>query len=276
MHNYNYKFDESDTKLHTDVVLKVTEEQYLRMRALYEVSEDMKCEVLALGQVELDVKSGEATLIDFFVPKQKCSSTECEMDNAAQAKMIMDGIKVNFWLHTHPDMGSFWSGTDDDTAINELRGKADFFLSIVLGKDQTHRIRIDFELPIPATIDKIKLQIGEIDESSNPFYDDMEVEFKANVKKTKVYANRFGYGKGNEFINSKDTPIYGTPEWWNKYYPQGKAAVPGAEGARDLGEEQEAEVHHINSKKKAKRDKKRRATKKGKSKARASYKKRGK
>jgi len=286
---YNvYEKDDPETKLHTDVVLKVTEDQYLKMRALYEVSEDKSCEVLALGQVELDPVSGEITLVDFFVPKQKGTPAECEMEPEALAKMIMDGTKVNFWLHTHPSMSAFWSGTDDNTAINELRGTAPFFLSIVLGKDMAHKIRIDFETPIPAVIDDIKIQIGE-SEVHNPFYDEMKGVFEDNVKKRRVvvqnfnkyYNHGYNYGKnasggpGSNFPPSNQ-PLYGSPEWFEKYYPE---AVPGAEGDRSVEEMAAAdEIHILNSKKRKKRSKKRASTKTAKTVARGSRKssKRGK
>lgn len=91
-------------------------------------------EVSGLGKI---VKQGNLLrVIDACLIKQQNGAAETELDPASVAKAMYELRNtpgaLNFWWHSHVNMGVFWSGTDIDT-IREI-GRHGFVLSTVLNK----------------------------------------------------------------------------------------------------------------------------------------------
>jgi len=92
-------------------------------------------EVSGLGNVE-QLDDGTLYVNDVILLEQQNHATETEIDDAAVSKAMFD-LKdapgtLNFWWHSHVNMGVFWSGTDTDT-MQQL-GKNGWFLSTVFNK----------------------------------------------------------------------------------------------------------------------------------------------
>ena len=121
----------------------------------YSTSREISC----LGSV---LRDGNRFIIDrFYLLKQSGSSTGTELDQSAIAelveKLITEGKleeakRIKCWAHSHPNMGTFWSKTDDDTC--RLLA-VDFLISIVVSNNFTLRCRIDITTPVPVVLDNV-------------------------------------------------------------------------------------------------------------------------
>ena len=96
-------------------------------------------------------KDGDFILEDPVILKQKVSSTNCELDEAALAvhysKMAGkhgDNIR-HCWWHSHHTMGAFWSGTDTSTI--ESNESKDFTVSLVVNLKKEYKLRVQFFYP---------------------------------------------------------------------------------------------------------------------------------
>lgn len=101
--------------------------------------------------VVIEDKDGDFILKDPVILKQTVSGGNCEMEEEAlalhYAKMVKKyGDKVRHcWWHSHHTMGAFWSGTDDNTILeNETQ---DFSVSLVVNLKQEYKLRVQFFYP---------------------------------------------------------------------------------------------------------------------------------
>ena len=97
------------------------------------------------------------------LPKQNCSSASTDMDQAEVAKILVDlearGIDprtLRLWLHSHAEMGCFWSTTDAQTIAGLCNDG--FVLSIVTNKKGQMLARVDIFEPIRFTVDKVAVE----------------------------------------------------------------------------------------------------------------------
>ena len=101
--------------------------------------------------VVVEDEDGDFILKDPVILKQEISSGNCEMEEEALAihysKMVGKyGDKIRHcWWHSHHTMGAFWSGTDDNTILeNETQ---DFSVSLVVNLKQEYKLRVQFFYP---------------------------------------------------------------------------------------------------------------------------------
>jgi len=101
--------------------------------------------------VVIEDEDGDFILKDPVILKQTVSGGNCEMEEEAlalhYAKMVKKyGDKVRHcWWHSHHTMGAFWSGTDDNTILeNETQ---DFSVSLVVNLKQEYKLRVQFFYP---------------------------------------------------------------------------------------------------------------------------------
>lgn len=114
-----------------------------------------------MGIVERD---GEDLIVpEVFLPKQSCSPTNTDMDQADVAKLLIDLERqgkdpktLRLWLHSHGQMKCFWSQTDDAT-IEELANDG-FLVSIVTNKAGDLLTRVDVFEPFRFTFDKVRTE----------------------------------------------------------------------------------------------------------------------
>jgi proteasome lid subunit RPN8/RPN11 len=121
----------------------------------YSTSREISC----LGSV---IRRGNWFVIErFYLLRQSGSSASTELDELAVAafmeQLMAEGkrdevSRIKCWAHSHPNMDTFWSKTDDQTCRLLVN---DYLISIVVGSDFKIRCRIDVAAPIPVVFDAI-------------------------------------------------------------------------------------------------------------------------
>lgn len=110
--------------------------------------------------------SGTFYVYDVFLPEQMGSSGYTKIDGHAsgrlyghlQRKYGMEGMgHLKGWWHTHYTFGTFWSGTDDDTAQSNAALAEDWSLSIVINQAGSWLCRVDIVNPIPVMLDDLPI-----------------------------------------------------------------------------------------------------------------------
>lgn len=103
---------------------------------------------------------------DVFLPEQMGSSGYTKINGHAsgrlygylQKKYGMEGMgDLKGWWHTHYTFGTFWSGTDDDTAQSNAALAEDWSLSIVINQAGSWLCRVDIVIPIPVMLDDLPI-----------------------------------------------------------------------------------------------------------------------
>jgi len=103
---------------------------------------------------------------DVFLPEQQGSAGFTKIDGYAsgrlygflQKKYGMEGMAdLKGWWHTHYTFGTFWSGTDDDTAQANAILAEDWSLSIVINQKGDWLARVDVVSTIPIMVDELPI-----------------------------------------------------------------------------------------------------------------------
>ena len=117
-----------------------------------------KTEILLVGKT--CIEDNTITVDDAVLLPQEASKSTVELDHDAYADWIEtvpdeDLPRYNCWLHTHPGMGVFWSGTDDE---NIARQDMPLLVSVVA---DGHKMlgRVDLTEPFPITINHVSVEI---------------------------------------------------------------------------------------------------------------------
>ncbi len=166
-------------------------------------------EVSGVGRIE---RTGDGTLCvtKVYLLKQENSAVTTDLDPESMAQLMYetreDKGMLNFWWHSHVNMGTTWSGTDLDT-MKEF-GKNGFLLSTVFNKRAEMRSAYyqggsDF-FP-PCFIDDIETRIEYIPSPQEVEIWEKEHEEKCATKKFKVVRS-FGTNKFNK--NTKQTNFF--------------------------------------------------------------------
>ena len=110
------------------------------------------------------VKGSIFTVYDVFFPKQYCSGSYTEIDDAALLKLNYHVHKnkknvedIKFWWHTHYNFNTFWSGTDDNTAQTMMKANGEWQLSVVINQAGDWLARADFMEPFNMTVDNLPI-----------------------------------------------------------------------------------------------------------------------
>ena len=147
-----------------------------------------KTEILLVGKTSIKgniIRVEEAVLL-----AQTATLMFCELDHDSYADWIEtlpdeDLPHYNCWLHTHPNMGVFWSSTDDE---NITKQDVPIFISVV-ADGSTMLGRIDLKEPIPVTINDVPVEIGfDLDKAALDEYRE-EIEKKV-LPNTEVISDR--------------------------------------------------------------------------------------
>ena len=131
-----------------------------------------ECSLLGLVKEERDASGKIQSLIidEVFVPKQENSSGSTEMDEDSLADYIMsladrnngDEGRVLAWIHSHVNMGVFWSGTDTSNIAALLKLSNKYLISIVYNKKHEYRCRLDVVGGlVPFIVDNTTYEITE-------------------------------------------------------------------------------------------------------------------
>lgn len=192
-------------------------------------------EVSGLGRC-IRTEDGNYKVIEAYLLEQENTATTTDIDAEAASKLMFetreDEGHLNFWWHSHVNMGVFWSGTD--TATIESFGSAGFCLATVFNKKGDMRSAYyqggtDFYAPV--FVDNIPNEIHhEIDKSKIEAWD-QEFDKKCKVKKwtpPKKSGRRAGLlgtkvNKGGSVYNKTKYDEHGFP--YNAPYDEDEAYV---------------------------------------------------
>jgi len=98
---------------------------------------------------------------DFWLLEQESTSGDTEIDEAAAGKLAFDlanegkPCDLNVWIHSHGNLGTFWSGKDENDGVAKMCGAPPFLVSVVMNKAGDMLGRIDFKSPLRATINNV-------------------------------------------------------------------------------------------------------------------------
>jgi len=112
---------------------------------LYLAKKSAPSEIQMLAEVSLEGKQFNIERLHLL--KQTVSGASASFDPQAVAELVSTAQhpeKLRGWIHSHVDMGNFWSGTDEDT-IKRLC-TAGWLLSIVMCTNGSMRARLDISL----------------------------------------------------------------------------------------------------------------------------------
>jgi proteasome lid subunit RPN8/RPN11 len=175
-------------------------------------------------------------ITDFYLPKQECTSATTEMDDEDIAEYFEDMLDagyfpVNFmriWIHTHPNMSTAPSGTDENT-FSEKFGDCDWAIMFILGDDNKYSCALQYNRE-PKGRFQIKI---EIDREFACEEWDKELEEKVSKKvyvnttsRSNYGCNCYGYGAYDGYSNGFDWKEH------NKKYGQKKTNVTNCTTAK--------------------------------------------
>jgi len=154
------------------------------------------CDKEISGMGKVTIKDGGYQIIEAYLLEQEVTSTTTDIDAVALGKLMSETIKeeghLNFWWHSHVNMGTFWSGTDIQT-IKDF-GKAGFCLATVFNKKRDTRTAYcqggdDFFTPL--FIDDIKLEIARPVNLSKHKQWKKEMDDKVRIPKITLPKNNY-------------------------------------------------------------------------------------
>lgn len=170
-------------------------------------------EVGGLGRLEFDTKENDIIIKELYLLEQEVCNAECTIKAAGIASLYEELIAkneddkisdINFWWHSHKEMDSFFSGTDD-TTMREWNGN--FLIALVINREGKMKARLMSKIPV--------MVIGDIDVAIN-WYDVAQHDlWKNNVEKKvkkaapvqpqqQLMQYNWGYGKGGSFQNRRE------------------------------------------------------------------------
>lgn len=104
-------------------------------------------EVSVFGRVEFT--KGCAKIVSIVLPKQYNTGTTTEFNSDAMSTILIDAVNRGIppesyvaWIHSHANMGVFWSGTDEEN-IQRFGISGKHLVSVVSNKKGEHLGRID-------------------------------------------------------------------------------------------------------------------------------------
>jgi len=149
-----------------DIKIQMTVEA---IQKLWTWTDLAKGEFSALGIVDevIDPDTGTLSTLrvtDFYLVKQICSDMETELYPFSVSELMMNlearGLpsgKLRCWVHSHGDMGVFWSGQDNET-IEGLSNDA-WLLSLVVNRKRQAMMRLDMFYPTHLYVQDIVWEI---------------------------------------------------------------------------------------------------------------------
>lgn len=220
--------DNDDKKSHkNDNNIYITRECLDKMK-LY--IEECPTEISGLGRAFQ--KDRYIVVTDIIILKQKCTSTESEMDDAAIAEFVSKCEDPENWRvfwHSHANMGVFWSGTDENT-ISKF-GMDGWLISIVGNKRGEFLTRMDlYSLGITADCrllsfapelsearEEVKKEIKELVSTPPPTYSTVGEDWAKSWYKRDSY---YDYSKNKKNKSYHDDDKEDVSRGKTRYYPE--------------------------------------------------------
>jgi hypothetical protein len=193
---------ESELKPIMEYKLVIPIELYQRLLAYVDNCED---EISGLADVEYNSEDGVFSLSEVYLVKQEVSSASTEMDGDAITKLYSGLIKEGktqmprLWWHSHADMSTFWSKTDEDTMI-ELKNES---YTIALEFNHAHDIlcRLIQWQPFPLVVDDIEIVVDySLMKTPKAVLNEIQSKVVKRVS-TFTYTTKDKTSNENDFVN---------------------------------------------------------------------------
>jgi len=133
----------------------LTQKAYLKLKYYTQGCEE---EISGIGQSE-KIDKETIRITDFFLFKQEVSGASTDLDKSEVAKFYqeqnkkgIDTSNYNVWWHSHCDMGTFWSSTDDST-IDTAFLVDSYIVAIESNHKLDFKARVDVFNPFRFTIE---------------------------------------------------------------------------------------------------------------------------
>lgn len=109
---------------------------YILWKKLLYFMEKIDIEFSGLGTIE--IIDGNFHVTDIFLLKQEGGAASTDLNEKAVLEAMSERDNINFWFHSHVNMGAFWSNTDKETI--EMLSDHGFFLSLVMNKKNEYKL----------------------------------------------------------------------------------------------------------------------------------------
>lgn len=170
-------------------------------------------EISGLGKCTYNKQQNSFYVTDVFLLEQENGPTTTDIDATAAAKLLyetkdMEG-HLNFWWHSHVNMGVFWSGTDTST-IKEF-GDQGFCLATVFNKKREMRSAVYYkgsDFSPPVFLDELPTQeYFQIDEEIiKKCKEEMDAKCKTKTYIIESYNGDYNRGKQKKGKKKTSTP----------------------------------------------------------------------
>ena len=170
------------------------------LQALYDYSVELGSELTLLGGARL--RDEHPHIERLVVPQQEGSAYRVEVIGPPTWLDALEGLAL-VWVHTHPGMSKFWSGTDDDTkdllaAPPKVEIETAFAVSVVVGKDGM-KCHVAVYAPIPYEVDDVPLVVMATPEQTKGALAKLRNDFKGKYQKTAWYDWRGKRGAASQY-----------------------------------------------------------------------------
>lgn len=152
-------------------------------------------EISGLGKCKWNASLQAFHVTKVYLLDQENTSTTTDLDPQAVAKLMYESREdegfLNFWWHSHVNMGVFWSGTDMST-MKQIAGNG-MVLATVFNKKGEHRTAY-MQAPDESGfrgelfLDDIPYRVRTVDIA--PYVDSWTAEFEAKCK-PKLYSTKW-------------------------------------------------------------------------------------
>ncbi len=182
------------------------------MDIIWEFTKIAKGEFSLLGivdEIEEDGSVKELRIREVHLPKQDNSQAATDIDDDSLHELLHELIQRNngdsnrlrCWIHSHGDMGCFWSGTDTDTIKKWAPTQVEYptyVISLVVNKKKEYKMRLDIFIPDTKygkgkteTFDNLKLaEVEEVDEELFAAYYNEYLENTENVETEPLFNDK--------------------------------------------------------------------------------------
>lgn len=183
-------------------VIYITQKVYNKMFQYVAATDN---EISGLGIVE-ELPGIGIVITDIYLLKQINTPASTELDPMDVSKLLTELAKQGketrllLWWHSHANMDTFWSGTDNRT-IEGLKSGS-YFISMVVNKRFDIKARIEIFSPVSISLDNVPVKVlPDISEILQDIKD--EVHLKVATPQP-VFVNPFIQGKGNMFFPDRE------------------------------------------------------------------------
>jgi hypothetical protein len=154
--------------------VRIDLEVFARLRMYVESASG---EISLLGASEYRAARNEILVKQIYLPAQTCTACSTVIGEDALAETLLqaarDGFGLDVWIHSHAEMGTFFSQTDQHS-IEQAFPQSPRVLSLVVNRAGDMLARLTLTDPLQIELDHLPIRIGV------PF--DIEAAIRAEVR----------------------------------------------------------------------------------------------